>query len=186
MYPWDPRKVIRSSQVVHTKTTTQKSPPNTLSRKRKALDSLEIITPYNKRQLDASFASISESISVSRDVRVLIQKTGKTLDRLAVQTAQQKLQNDAQTVRLEQLLHKKQKKAAVDSNETFANIEKIKRAQEAVAEQEEAWRRKNTEKDARAMSNQLLMRSMQDFMFTFQIDAVGGEQNAGGEGAGEA
>jgi regulator of PEP synthase PpsR (kinase-PPPase family) len=68
-------------------------------------------------------------------------------------TAQQTLQLAIQGERLKQLEQKKQKKAAIDSNEQFADIEEIKRAQEAVARQAAAWTRQNGVREARLLSN---------------------------------
>ena len=53
---------------------------------------------------------------------MFIQKTDKTYDVISIYIAQQMLQLNVQTVRLKHLIYKKQKKVAVDSNETFANI----------------------------------------------------------------
>jgi hypothetical protein len=90
-------------------------------------------TPQNRRQLEASFQSISDPNSIPRDVRSLLKKAGKALDALSVRTAQQSQQLAIQNTRLKSLEQNKQKKAAVDSNEMFADIEKIKH--EEVAKQ---------------------------------------------------
>lgn len=67
----------------------------TLKYKWKASDSMQIITPQNKRQLNANLATISRNQPIFRDVRILIQKTGKTINLFNAYTAQQKLQIDA-------------------------------------------------------------------------------------------
>jgi hypothetical protein len=77
--------------------------------------------------------------------------------------------------RLKQLEQKKQKKASIDSNEQFADIEKMKRAQEAVARQAAAWTRQNGVREARLLSNRLIERRMEDFMFNWQINSVDNE-----------
>jgi hypothetical protein len=81
----------------------------------------------------------------------------------------------AQSAHLKQLEQKKQKKIAVDSNETFANIKKIKRPQEEVASQMAAWSHKNTIEAARLLLNQLTERKMEAFMFNWRINSVDNE-----------
>jgi ribosomal protein L24 len=91
--------------------------------------------------LVVSLQSILNPNSISRDLRFVIRKAGKALDALIVRTAEQTQKLAIQGVRLEQLEQKKQekqKKAAVNSNEAFADIEKIKRAQVEVARQSAA------------------------------------------------
>jgi hypothetical protein len=44
----------------------------------------------------------------------------------------------AQSIRLKELAHKRRKKVAVDANETFANIEKIKEVHDGEARHREA------------------------------------------------
>jgi hypothetical protein len=133
---------------------------------------MEIITPENRRQLEGNLESNSQSYSISRGVRFLIRKTSKAFDMINARTAQQTLQLAIQGERLKQLEQKKQKKAAIDSNEQFADIEEFKRAQEAVARQAAAWTRQNGVREARLLSNRLTERRMEDFMFNWQINSV--------------
>ncbi len=167
--------IIQSSQVTRMQSKaleTSQTPPK---HKREASSSLEINTPQNKRHLEVDYQLILRSNSIPRDARFLIKKAAKALDTLSVRTAQQSQQLAAQSVRLKQLEQKKQKKTAVDSNETFADIVKIKRAQEEVARQSAAWSHNNGLRQARLLSNQLLERKMEDFMFNWQINSVDNE-----------
>jgi hypothetical protein len=75
---------------------------------------------------------------ISRGVHLLFRKTAKGLDTINARTAQQTQRIDRQSNRLEQLQQKNQKKTAIDSNERFADIAKIKEAQTAMAAQTEA------------------------------------------------
>jgi hypothetical protein len=67
---------------------------------------------------------ISQSYPIPRAACILFQKTGKGFDALHVRGAQDGLQISRQSARLQQLEQKKKKKASVDSNRQFADIEK--------------------------------------------------------------
>jgi hypothetical protein len=112
---------------------TLNTPKSPLNRKRKASPSMDIITPQNQRQLQASLDLISQSCALPRDARLLFQKTVKGFDAVHVRTAQQTQQLSRQSNRIKQLEQKKQKKAAIDSNVRFADIETIATAQRVMA-----------------------------------------------------
>ena len=84
LYPWDPRKVIRSSQVVQNRSVQASTLPRTPTHKRKASIDITITTPHNRCQFNASLSIISQRESMSRTVRTLLSKTGKALDHFHV------------------------------------------------------------------------------------------------------
>jgi len=175
LVPFDSRKVIRSSQVTKMEADVPKAPQTPPQRKRKASPNIEILTPQDRHQLEANLALISKSGPISRGVRLLFRKTAKGLDTINARTAQQTQQIDRQSNRLEQLQQKKQKKTAIDSNERFADIAKIKEAQTAMAAQTEAWTRQNDEREQRNLANELTERRMQGFMVNWHVNSVNTE-----------
>jgi len=70
---------------------------------------------------------------VSRPTRALFLKVGKTIDRIEWDSTQKDLRLAAQASQIEQLRAAKQKKKAIDCNETFASIETIRQAKQAMA-----------------------------------------------------
>jgi DDE superfamily endonuclease len=175
LHPWGPQRVLRSSQVTRISQNAPQEPQALETqpiRKRKASPTLDIITPQNRRQLQANLDLISESCDLPQVACILFQKTGKGFDALHVREAQQTQQISRFSNRIKQLDHKKQKKVAIDSNERFADIEKIGSAHRAVAAQAEAWQRQNSVRARRLASNRMIEGRMEDYMVNWQINSV--------------
>jgi hypothetical protein len=83
IYPWDPRKVIRSSQVVQNDRIT----PSTPTSKRNRSPDIAISTPHTRQQFNSSIQRITQQESISRSVRFFLQKAGKAIDQFHVQQA---------------------------------------------------------------------------------------------------
>ncbi len=115
---------------------------------------------------------ISQSYLISRAARILFQKTGKGFDVLYARGAQNGLKISRQSARLQQLKQKKKKKAPVDSNKQFADIEKIATAQRALAAQTEAYQRQNSVRARRLASNRLIESRMEDYMVNWHVNSV--------------
>jgi hypothetical protein len=167
IYPWNPLRAIRSSQVTRMSSDAPqalKAPEMPARRKRKASPSKDISTPHNRRQLQANLDLISQSYPIPRAARILFQKTGKGFDALHVRGAHDGLQISRQSARLQQLEQKKKKKASVDSNRQFADIEKIATAQRALAAQTEAWERQNSVRARLLASNRMIEGRMEGYM----------------------
>jgi hypothetical protein len=165
IYPWNPLRAIRSSQVTQLAINTPYAPqaPKTPARpKRKASPGMDINTPQNRRQLQANLDLILQSCPLPHAARVLFQKTGKGFDILNARGAQDGLKITCQSARLQQLEQKKTKKVAIDSNTQFADIQKTATAQRAVAAQTEAWERQNSVRARRLASNRMIEGRMED------------------------
>jgi hypothetical protein len=175
LYPWGPQRVLRSSQVTQISQNAPQEPQALETQpicKRKASLTLDIITPQNRRQLQANLDLISESYELPQVARILFQKTGKGFDALHVREAQQTQQISRFSERIKQMDHKKQKKVAVDPNDGFADIEKIATAHRAVAAQAKAWQRQNSVRARRLASNRMIEGRMEDYMVNWQINSV--------------
>jgi hypothetical protein len=61
----------------------------------------------------------------SRALRGLLQKPSKAFNSFNVQTAQQSVQLEAQSICLKELTHERRKRVAVDANETSASPGKL-------------------------------------------------------------
>ena len=138
LHPWCPRKVIHSNLVLPTTQGEIITPQTPHSRKRKHSVDDVYHTPRNRRDYSASVQQILSEESISRPVRSFLYKTGKALDQIEWDSLQKDVKIATQDTQIEQLLSKKKKKKAIDYNETFANIEKIKATKDALAAKEAA------------------------------------------------
>jgi hypothetical protein len=133
IHPWNPQKVIRSSQVLQCSQNPPQTPqtPQTPSRKRCHSDVPH--TPHNKRDYLDSIHTILRQETISRPVRTFLTKVGKTIDRIEWQSTQKDLRLASQKAQLDELSARRQKRQAIDCNEVFASIETIQQAKQAVA-----------------------------------------------------
>ncbi len=106
-------------------------PPQT-PRKRQYSSSSILTTPQNKRQLIEAQTALLKEENLTRSVRVLFNKTAKAFGQLHVEKAQNLQQLSHHSAKLEELNAKHKKKAVVDSNEQFINIETLKATQQAL------------------------------------------------------
>ena len=161
LFPWNPGKVLRSSQIP-TNTTTS----TTLHKLPNSSSSL-LNTPQNKRQLIEAQASLLEQADLPRDVRHLFNKTAKAFGQLHVDRALHVQQINAQTAKLEELDVKKKKKVPIDANELFAGIEQIKGAQAEQRRQIALSKEKDLAAEARKTAEQVM--GMQIAQMSFQF-----------------
>jgi len=166
--PWNPRKVIRSLQVLESERTSHQPAPNTPPRPNKDQDLSRVLaTPRNRLQLQSVIQSISSKESLSRPVRTLLTKATKGFDILHSHNAQHTLRIQAQARRITELANKKKKKVAIDCNKVFANIDTIKAEQERL---QAAWNRRDRAGEARRTADAMLANHMSQFQHKFQID----------------
>src|SRR5271156_3086549 len=129
LIPWNPRKVIRSSQLAANNQINHQ-PPQT-PRKRKLSASEQVVaTPRNRHELREAVQAVSSQEAIPRPIRNLLSKTSKAFDTLHLRHAQDTLQTEALKKKQDELASKRRKKTAVDCNQVFADITKIKAAQE--------------------------------------------------------
>lgn len=173
IWPWNPRKVIRSSQVKlltqQELATVYETPRNQRIR---ILPNETISTPHNRIELQLQMSRILREEGASRSVRMLVRKTSKTLDLYAFKHTQQRLKLTAQGRQLEHLANKRKKKVAIDANTVFANIEDILKVQAEIDRKREVWERQDRAKEARDTANTMISKDMESFMHEFHVADV--------------
>jgi len=166
--PWNPRKVIRSSQLTiknQIDQITPKSPPQ-----RTPTASEQILhTPQNKRDFLKAVQMITAQESIPRPVRWLLSKTGKAFDNLHHLHSQHSLQIQAQQKKLDELANKRRKKVAIDCNQMFANIAKIKEAQDEANRVKETWEQRDRALEARRTADMMVANEMARFQHQFHV-----------------
>lgn len=123
--PWNPRRVLRSSFIMSDVIDSDKSSPSA----RKALTSKDklISTPKSRKQLQKSVITLSSSANIDRSTRTLFTKAGVALDRMSFSLAIAQKKINVLERKYERIKAKSAKKASVNPNETFVNIEDIRR-----------------------------------------------------------
>ena len=132
IYPWDPRKVLRSSQVMkatNLQRVTPKTPQTPQAPRFQHPDDATVLTPQNRHHLTAQFNRLVDLEEVSRPMRMLVSQASKTIEIQAFKNVQQEQLLAAQASQLAHLQNKRKKKVTIDSNAMFANIADIVRVQ---------------------------------------------------------
>jgi hypothetical protein len=170
IYPWDPRKVIRSSQVLQNSQNERILPTTPPSRKQAQYLSNDIHTPLTRQQIRQETKSISAQETLSRPVRRLLQKTAKAFDQLQWEITTQSQQLSTQRQQLDELVTRRQPRVAIDCNEVFASIETVRQARQGM-EALEATARSSTRSTTRnTTSNRHLDDSLTPFMHQFSVN----------------
>ena len=167
IYPWDPSKVLQSHQVLKAslaKTVTLLHNVSTTSTLR---DDTFIITPKHSRDLQHHISEIERLEQPSSTTRVLFAKAHKAFSELEWRFTQSTLQLRAQASQLEEQSAKRRKKQPINCNETFARINDIHKAIEAVQQQQEVWERRDRAKEAQEVAKEMLHRDISHFLFEF-------------------
>lgn len=163
LVPWHPKKVLESKQILH-----GLAPPPTPRKRRNSCPSL-LYTPTNRRQLIDAQTELSKLSNISRGVRTLFSKTAKAFGQLHFQNAQNLLQIDAQNAKLEELRVKRRKKLAIDSNELFVNIERIKASEIEQQRQFALATSRDLAAEARKTANEVMRMSIAQMTTEFSI-----------------
>jgi hypothetical protein len=108
-------------------------PPSTPSRKRRLSQSALDHTPQHRRDFSHSIQALLDQETVSRSVRTLLFKVGKTIDRISWDSVQKDLQLAKQKAQIDAISTRKKKDQLIDCNNQFASIETIYTAKAAVA-----------------------------------------------------
>ena len=163
--PWNPQKVLRSSQVKRIEMTVPKTPAS----QRIAPNLVAIRTPANRRDLQDQFQRLAATEEVSRSVRLLVQKASKTIDSYTFDSARMNCLIVSQESQLSHLKNKRKKKIAIDVNEQFANIEDIVRVQEEIERRRDEFDRKDRAKEARQTADMLVRQGMTSLLHQFHV-----------------
>lgn len=180
IHPWNPGKVLNSTQLLGIHRTPPKRPHSSSS---------ELQTPQNKRQMMAMQRISFTAEPGSRTQRTCQRKVNKAFDQMLFQEAIQTKQISDQETLLEEVRAKQAKKKAVENpNGDFANIEDIyrthlelqKQAEEAAAndaakEEKKAKKRDKTQlekaaAEAKKASERALRLTIEEMTVVFDVD----------------
>jgi hypothetical protein len=181
IHPWNPQKVLNSHQVRHggtifqEQTTTQKSTPD---RSR----NLDVTTPNNSQEFYQQFQALQTIESSSRTVRRLFTKVNKMIQTLEFQSVQQKRQLQQEKTIIDEYLVKRRKKTAIDSNDTFINVQQIALQQKIITDQDVEYQRTYTLARAREQSNLMIERQMKPYLIEWHAcESLSTSREAGGD-----
>jgi len=166
LVPWNPRKVLESSQVMGSQSSTASSDLNrpTLNRKRARSESELLKTPKKPQDLYEAAQTLS---SPSRTSRTIFRKA---IAGLSVELANAKSTIEALKSQVQGLEKGQRKRVAIDPNQTIANVDSIRNAQKAATAAEVARKAKTkSDNELRLASEQVGSLRMEDMMFEFQI-----------------
>jgi len=169
LVPWNPQKVLESSQVMGSRPSTASNDPNppTLNHKRARSESELLKTPKKPQDLYEAAQTLN---SPSRTSRTMFRKAGKAIAELSVELANAKSTIEALRSQVQDPKKGQRKRVTTDPNQTFANVDSIQNAQKAVAAAEVAKKAKTkSDNELRMASEQVGSLRMEDMMFEFQI-----------------
>ena len=124
IYPWDPQKVLSSSWVLQPPPERPQTPPQppTIASSR-LWDSSK--TPRGPQDVQNALYTLGRSIPLPREVRSVIQKTGKALARVNVEYAISQRQLRVSQSILDRQRAKRKKKEPLNPNKTFLALRDI-------------------------------------------------------------
>lgn len=123
--PFNPQKILSSPFVLSDR--NDPLPQRATSPDRAIISQQVIQTPKSRRDLYRAIMTIDAVTPLPRPVRDLLNKTGRTIDRLVFRTATTERQLTAYKRLADDWKAKSKKKAPVDPNSLFVNIENIKK-----------------------------------------------------------
>jgi DDE superfamily endonuclease len=166
LVPFNPQKVINSSQVQLSQTTPQ-TPPKSL--KRALPDELTYLqTPSNRKELEKTVRTLREIEFLSRPIRTALWKIAKGYDALHLIRARDELRLKGQEVIINEVRAKRaRKKVAFDPNSKFVRIRDIKEALDQQEAQKAAWATKDRAAEAEKTAKSMQNRNMTAFMSEF-------------------
>ena len=172
IYPWDPQKVLRSSQVMKATNLQQIGLPTPQTPKASRFQHLEdatVVTPQNRHHLTTQFNLLVQTESVSRSMRMLVSKASKTIEIQAFKSVCQEQLLTAQASQLTHLQNKRKKKVTIDSNAMFADIADIIRVQEEVEARKAEYDKKDTAKQARLDREEMIKQGIGAFLYEYHV-----------------
>jgi DDE superfamily endonuclease len=170
IYPWNPQKVLRSSQVKSTapKPTLTMSQQHPIQQQRSLISTM-IATPRNRHDLQIQLQQIAAQEPVSRSLRTLLQKASKTIDTCTFTITQQTRLIASYHSQRDHLQNKRRKKVVIDANTRFACIEDIVKVQEEIAARQKEYDRKDRAKLAREMADEVVQRGISRLLHVFHV-----------------
>jgi DDE superfamily endonuclease/Tc5 transposase DNA-binding domain len=166
--PWNPRKVIKSSQLAANNQINQ-PPPLAPGKSEISASEQVVATPRNRRELLKAIQTVSNEEAISRPVRHLLAKTSKAFDTLHHRHSEDSLQIEALQKKNDELAAKRKKKVAIDCNQVFADITRIKAAQEEADRQRKTWEEQDRAAEARRTANAMLAKQIAQFQHEFHV-----------------
>lgn len=107
---------------------------------------------------------------MTRNVRILFAKIGKSYDILHFETAQHLQQINAFQSKINDFRTRKVKKLPIDSNEQFASMQTIMKAQKRQNALQEEWNRKDRAAEARKLANEVASRTIESMTIVWQVE----------------
>ena len=159
---------LNSSQI---HVTTNPSPPATLKRPRDSRGDPSTIFPTPKHPRDI-YRSIQQLGSgLNREQHTVLQKASEAIGKLTAEHALTEANNRQLQVQLEELWAKKKRKATVDPNSLFANIETVQQPMDQAAKVGELAKEKERAGEAEALraSRALEQIKMESCTFEWQL-----------------
>jgi hypothetical protein len=171
--PWNPQKVLASSQIVGVPAAEAGTPTPTARKRARAPSPTELLqtTPKKPHDLYVAAQALENSGKLSRTLRTALRKSSKALSKMSVDPATAKAVNDSLQNQLDSLKTRGQRKrVTLDPNQTFADIDSVKKAQEAASLATTVRESKTKSDEAlRVASEQAGSLRLEDMMFDFQV-----------------
>jgi hypothetical protein len=167
--PWNPTKVITSSQIPQQHV---QAIPQTPRRTRQLSVERYLTTPQNRREFDRLIGYLPQSIEGQRSVRMVLKKASKAIDQFHHNHVIQSQTINAYELQLQEQRNKRKKKVAIDANKSFATMERIMATKAIVALQQPAWDEQKAVREARNLSNALLANQIAAYTHEFHISDV--------------
>jgi hypothetical protein len=166
--PWNPSKALNSSQVarpiqrpVTPPRPTQVSNPNMTP---------VFKTPQSSQQLQQLTQRVQKRSKIQRDIRTILQKAGRAIERANFTQAMQQATIQRQQHQIESLTPvKPRKKVTIDPNTRFASIESIRAAQEESKRVAKERAQKQPLWDAKKAANEAAATALSNMCFEWQL-----------------
>jgi hypothetical protein len=148
LYPYNPEKVLQSSQIIKSPSRERTPPPNISKR----TSDIAFQTPTKGSQVQTIIRTQYRDIVSDRDLRTIVNKTAKAIDQLTWENTSKSLEIRRLSVLLEHVRPAKRVRVIVDSNKTFASIREIKEAQDRAEARQAQWNQIDREEEAQIAS----------------------------------
>jgi hypothetical protein len=172
LHPYNPRKVLQSSQVIEQTDTARKilvTPPR--NKQKRSIDLVDI-TPQSGRHLKAQALQVFYDTPLERDARTVISKAAKAIDQLTFRAIKQSLTIDQLRVTIQQKTITKRVRVEKDSNKAFSSIVEIKRAQDRAFQLQDDWNKMDRVREAQDTSEALQRTEFKSLCIEWHVNDV--------------
>jgi hypothetical protein len=162
--PWNPEKVLSSSQL--------KQQPATPKRQKRARsqDPELFRTPQKPQDLYKASQALRGDETLSRSARILVLKAGKAIGKLHTDVATLQVQNEQLQVQLNDLEKgNKRRKVPLNSNKLFATVENVKAGLEAMAKQKAIYKAREPALEAQRTAAAVQKLQLEDMIVQWQL-----------------